>query len=104
MTEKRTWNEERYGYDMEGSCWECGTPIRYFVDEDGTPRDITPMTDVRDPAFIRAVDAVFAAPGEFGPAKGYYGSDTGHFIDMLAAELSGGRNAAPDNHWQNQSG
>jgi len=50
--------------------------------------------DVRAPKFIAAVDAVFAAPGEFGPAKGYYGPDTGHFIDMLAAELEAGD--APD--------
>lgn len=39
------------------------------------------------PDFRRAVDAVFAAPGDpgFGPAQGYYGPDTDHFIDMLKA-------------------
>jgi hypothetical protein len=41
------------------------------------------------PRFRAAVDEVFAAPGEFGPAKGYYGGDTDHFIDMLRAALRG---------------
>ncbi len=40
-----------------------------------------------DPRFRAAVDEVFAAPGEFGPAKGYYGADTDHFIVMLRAAL-----------------
>jgi hypothetical protein len=43
VRETRAYNEERNGYDVEGPCWECGSPIRYFVDEDGTPRDITPI-------------------------------------------------------------
>lgn len=40
--ERRVWNTERSGYDVEGPCWACQQPIRYFVDEDGTPRDIVP--------------------------------------------------------------
>jgi len=48
-----------------------------------------------DPKFRAAVDAVFAAPGEFGPAKGYYGSDTGHFIDMLREALAALRASTP---------
>jgi hypothetical protein len=52
MAEKRTYNPERYGTDIEGPCWCCGSPILYFVDEDGTPRDITP--DTREIATLRA--------------------------------------------------
>lgn len=37
------------------------------------------------PRFRALVDEVFAMPGDFGPAKGYYGEATGHFIDLLAA-------------------
>jgi len=43
--EKRTYNEKRHGYDVEGPCWQCNADIRYFVDEDGTPRDIMPVYD-----------------------------------------------------------
>lgn len=43
-----------------------------------------------DPLFRSAVDAAFAAPGDFGPAKGYYGADTGHFLDMVRSELESG--------------
>ena len=25
---------------VEGRCWSCNQPIRYFLDEDGTPQDI----------------------------------------------------------------
>ena len=38
--ERRVWNAERFGYDVEGPCWQCGQAVAYFVDEDGTPRDM----------------------------------------------------------------
>ena len=40
-----------------------------------------------DPRFRAAVDEVFAAPVDFGPAKGYYGSDTNNFIEMVRVAL-----------------
>jgi hypothetical protein len=43
--------------------------------------------DVRSEAFRAAVKEVFEAPGEWGPAQGYYAGDIDHFIDMLAARL-----------------
>jgi len=56
VIEKRTYNEARAGYDVEGPCWNCGSPIRYFVDEDGTPRDIRRITDASDAAATQPVD------------------------------------------------
>lgn len=41
--ETRVYNAERSGYDTVGPCWFCHGPTRYFVDEDGTPRDIEPF-------------------------------------------------------------
>lgn len=57
--------------------------------------------DVRSPRFRDAVQLVFDAPGEWGPAQGYYRGDVDHFIDLLAARLSSGRSglhspASPD--------
>ena len=46
--EVRTWNAERNGWGVLSDCWTCGHRVSYFVDEDGTPRDITPVEDVRD--------------------------------------------------------
>jgi hypothetical protein len=43
--ESRTYNPERNGYDVIGSCTECGSRIKYFVDEDGTPRDYVSVYD-----------------------------------------------------------
>src|SRR5437870_10592434 len=36
-----------------------------------------------DPRFIDAVQDAFDAPGEWGPAQGYYRGDVLHFIDMV---------------------
>jgi hypothetical protein len=54
--------------------------------ESGTP-PAAPL-NVRSPEFRAAVKSVFEAPGEWGPAKGYYGRDIDHFIDMLDNRLS----------------
>jgi len=42
MSDHREWNTEKSGYDVKGPCWNCGQPIAYFLDEDGTPQDISP--------------------------------------------------------------
>lgn len=43
--EARIWDEERHGWKVTGPCWTCGSEIRYFVDEDGTPLEVSPVYD-----------------------------------------------------------
>jgi hypothetical protein len=66
--------------------WHGPEEYHAFVPADATP-PAAPL-DVRSPEFRAAVQSVFEAPGEWGPAKGYYGRDIDHFIDMLDNRLS----------------
>jgi hypothetical protein len=76
------------GILVEDEGEECGPwHHRVFLGA-ASPERVAPPLDVRSPQFRRAVQAVFDAPGEWGPAKGYYGGDIDHFIDMLDARLS----------------
>ena len=45
-----------------------------------TPHPATEGLDVRSSRFGEAVREVFAAPGEWGPARGYYGGDIDHSL------------------------
>ena len=39
----RTYDPDKGGYDVtDEPCYACGQLISYFLDEDGTPRDIQP--------------------------------------------------------------
>jgi hypothetical protein len=69
MSEQRTWNEERCGYDVEGPCWCCGSPIRYFVDEDGTPRDIIPAPPAPVSLGYLPVQARMVEPPNLGDSE-----------------------------------
>jgi len=50
-----------------------------------------PLDALDDPAILSAIEAAFAAPADedwFGPAKGYYGKDVAHFIEMVKREYA----------------
>jgi hypothetical protein len=67
MTEQRTWNGERHGYDVTGPCWACASPIEYFVDEFGRQHEVTPVIT---PEVIelasKTLDRPARKPGERG--------------------------------------
>lgn len=77
-------------------------PTRWLNQESGQPHADTyeyASQDAKAPsnageglldsdAFRDAVQAVFDAPGEWGPAQGYYRRHVVHFIDMLRARLA----------------